>query len=76
MANFKAPCEWCESGQVFNSQLGHLYKLGEWETAQSWPMLKFFGQNHLKLNFGPIPWQAAEIIGVLWVVSTRDVTFL
>ena len=32
VANLKAPCEWCEFGQVY---------------------------------FGPIPWQAAEIIGGL-----------
>ena len=29
VANFKAPCEWYEFGQVFNGQLGHLYKLGD-----------------------------------------------
>ena len=50
MANFKAPCKWCEFVQVFNGQLGHLYKLGDLKTAE---------------NFGPIPWQAAEIIGGL-----------
>ena len=33
MANFKAPCEWCKFGQVFNGQLGHLYKLGDWKTT-------------------------------------------
>ena len=25
MANLKAPWEWCEFGQVFNGQLGHIY---------------------------------------------------
>ena len=29
----RPPCEWCEFGQVFNGQLGHLYKLGDWKTA-------------------------------------------
>ena len=53
VANFKAPCEWCEFGQVFNGQLEHL---GDWKTAESWPMLKFLG---------PTPLQAAEIIGGL-----------
>ena len=35
MANFKAPCEWCEFGQVFNGQLGHLYKVvfGSWRAG-------------------------------------------
>ena len=51
VANFKAPCEWCNFGQVFNDQLGHLFKLGDWKTAESCPMLKFFGQNHLKSHF-------------------------
>ena len=37
----RPPCEWHEFGQVFNGQLGHLYKLGDWKTAESWPMLKF-----------------------------------
>ena len=41
MANLKAPCEWCKFGQVFNGQLGHLYKLGDWKIVESWPMLKF-----------------------------------
>ena len=47
----RPPCEWCEFGQVFNGQLEHP---GDWKTAESWPMLKFFGQNHLKfyLNGG------------------------
>ena len=40
MENFKAPCEWCEFGQVFNGQLGHPYKLDDWKTAEKWPMLK------------------------------------
>ena len=34
-ANFQAPCEWCEFGQVLNGQLGYLYKLGDWKTAES-----------------------------------------
>ena len=25
--------------------MANLYKLGDWKTAESWPMLKFFGQN-------------------------------
>ena len=40
----RPPCEWCEFGQVFNGQLGHLYKLGDWKTAESWPMLKIAEQ--------------------------------
>ena len=50
----RPPCKWCEFWQVFNGQLGHLYKLGDWKTAESWPMFKFFGRNHLKfyLNGG------------------------
>ena len=50
----RPPCKWCEFGQVFNGQLGHLYRLGDWKTAESWPMLIFFGQNQLKfyLNGG------------------------
>ena len=36
----RPPCEWCKFGQVF--------KLGDWKTAESGPMLNFFGQNHLK----------------------------
>ena len=36
----RPPCGWCEFEQVFNGQLGHLYKLGDWKTAASWPMLK------------------------------------
>ena len=47
----RPPCKWCEFGQVFSGQLGHLYKLGDWKTAEKWPMLKFFGQNHLKFYF-------------------------
>ena len=31
----RAPCEWCQFGLVFNGQLGHLYKLGDWKTAES-----------------------------------------
>ena len=31
----RPPCEWCEFGQVFNDHLGHLYKLGDWKTAES-----------------------------------------
>ena len=30
------PCEWCEFGKVFNGELAHLYKLGDWKTAESW----------------------------------------
>ena len=45
VANFKAPCKWCEFGQVFNGQLGHLYKLGDWKTAESWPMLNYWPQS-------------------------------
>ena len=33
-------CEQWEFGQVLNGQLGHLYKLGDWKTAEIWPMLK------------------------------------
>ena len=33
-------CEWCEFGQAFNGQLEHLFKLGDWKTTESWPMLK------------------------------------
>ena len=36
----RPPCEWCEFGQVFTGQLGNLYKLGDWKTAESRPMLK------------------------------------
>ena len=36
----RPPYEWCEFGQVFNGLLGHLYKLGDWQTDESWPMLK------------------------------------
>ena len=53
VANFKAPCQWCEFRQVFNGQLGHLYKLGDWKTAEDWPMLNFFG-NHLKFYFNVV----------------------
>ena len=35
VANFKAPCQWCKFGQVFNGQLGRLYKLGDWKTAEN-----------------------------------------
>ena len=31
----RPPCEWCKFGQVFNGQLSHLYKLGDWKTAES-----------------------------------------
>ena len=31
----RPPCKWCEFGQVFNGQLGRLYKLGDWKTADS-----------------------------------------
>ena len=52
VANFKAPpCEWWEFGQVFNYQLGHLYKQGDWTTAESWPMLKFFWSESFKMLF-------------------------
>ena len=51
MANFKAPCKWCEFGQVFNGQLGHLCKLGDWKTAEIWPMLKFFWSESFKILF-------------------------
>ena len=60
VANLKAPCKW-EFGQVFNGQLGHLYKLGDWKTAESWPMFDlspnwghFFAQSDLK-KFRPNP---------------------
>ena len=51
VANFKAPCKWCKFGQVFNGQLGHLYKLGDWKTAESWPMLKNFWSESFKIVF-------------------------
>ena len=38
--NVQAPCKWCEFGQVFNGQLGHLHNLVDWKTAESWTMLK------------------------------------
>ena len=45
----RPPCEWCEFGQVFN-----LNELGDWKTAESWHMLKFFCWNHLKSHLnGP-----------------------
>ena len=43
------PWEWCEIGQVFNGQLGRLYKLGDWKKAESWPMLKFFWSESFKI---------------------------
>ena len=58
----RPPWEWCKFGQVFNDQLGHLYKLGDWKTVESWPMLKFFGQNPILLK------QTANILcGKIWV---------
>ena len=36
------PWQWGEFGQVLNGQLGHLYKLGDWKTAERWPMLIYF----------------------------------
>ena len=44
----RPPCKWCEFGQVFNGQLEHL---GDWKTAESWPMLKFFWSELLKILF-------------------------
>ena len=35
--------------RFLNGQLGHLYKLGDWKTAESWPMLKFFGSKSFKI---------------------------
>ena len=31
----RPPCEWCQFGQFFNGQMGHLYKhkLGDWKTV-------------------------------------------
>ena len=43
------PCVWCKFRQVFNGQLGHLYELGDWKTAESWPMLKLFWSESLKI---------------------------
>ena len=31
--------QWCEFGQVFNGRLGHLYKLGDWKTAESYQVV-------------------------------------
>ena len=42
-----------------------------WKTAERWPMLRYFAQRDLNF-FGPIPWQAAEIIGGL--LSTESQT--
>ena len=55
---WQTPCKWFKFGQVFNGQLGHIYKLGDWKT----PNVE---------NFGSTPWQAAEILGVFWPQSLR-----
>ena len=53
VANLKAPCEWCEFGQVF---IWAICKSGLLPNGPKWADSK---------KFGPIPWQAAEIIGGL-----------
>ena len=35
----------------FNGQLSHLYKLGDWKKADSWPMLKLFWSKSFKILF-------------------------
>ena len=48
VANFKAPLQMVRVWTGVNGQLSHLYKLGDWKTAESWPMLKFFWSESLK----------------------------
>ena len=62
MANFKAPCVWCKFGQVFNGQLDHLNKLGDWKTTENWPMLNFFWSESFKILW---------YLGVYWPHSHR-----
>ena len=45
----RPPCEWCKFEQIFNGRLGHPHKLGDWKTAESWPMLKFFWSESFKV---------------------------
>ena len=46
------------------ASLDGFLKMGCCQTAPIWPILEFFGSGISK-NFGPIPGQAAEIIGGL-----------
>ena len=50
MANFKGPLQMVQAwtGFPLNGQSGHLYKLGDWKTAESWPILNFFWSESFK----------------------------
>ena len=49
MANFKAPLQMVQVWTDFKGQLGHLYQLGDWKTAESWPMLGSYAPRYTVL---------------------------
>ena len=40
--NFRKMVSGARAKQNNNGQLGHLYKIGDWKTAESWQMLKVY----------------------------------